>query len=113
VALSKLGKSREAIADFSSALEVRPQFTEARFLRALERAKLGDLDGALADFDAAIQDDPQPHILARRGLTRAARGDFAGAAADFARALEVAPPGWSQRSQVEQMLQRARSELRR
>jgi tetratricopeptide (TPR) repeat protein len=112
-ALSKLGKARESIADFSRALDIRPQFTEARVLRATEKAKLGDLSGALADYDAAIEFDPQSHLLARRGMTRAALGDLAGAAADFSRALELAPPGWSQRPQVEEMLQRARSELRR
>jgi tetratricopeptide (TPR) repeat protein len=113
IGFSKVGRPREAIADFSAALKIRPQFTEARVNRANERAKAGDFDSALADFDAAIEFDPQPHVLARRGVTRAARGDLAGAVADFTRALEKAPAGWPQRPQVEEMLLRARSEMRR
>jgi tetratricopeptide (TPR) repeat protein len=113
VALARLGKSREAIADFSSALEVRPHFMEARVLRANERARIGDLNGALSDLDAAIEFDPQPQLFHRRGITKAARGDLPGAVADFNRALELAPPGWPARPSVEEMLQRARSELKR
>ena len=113
VALARLGKSREAIADFSTALQVRPRFTEVRVYRANERARIGDLDGAISDFNAAIQFDPQPHLFHRRGMTKAARGDFPGAVADFSRALEIAPPGWPARASVEEMLQRARSELKR
>jgi len=107
-ALSKMGRPQEAIADFSRALEIRPQYMEARIGRATDRARLGDLDGAIADLDEAIRFDPQPAIYVRRGMTRAMREDLAGAATDFARALELAPPDWPQRRQVQEFLDRAR-----
>ncbi len=107
-ALSKIGRSQEAAAEFSRALELRPQFMEARIGRATERAKLGDLDGALADLDEAVRFDPQPSVYVRRGTTRAMRNDLPGAAADFSLALELAPPDWPQRRQVQEFLDRAR-----
>lgn len=112
LALSKLGRPREAIADFSRALELRPQFVEARVNRANERTKLGDAEGAIADLDAAIEFDPQPPLFARRGVIRAIKKDLRGAVADFEQALQRAPPGWSQRRQVEEFLRQARSETK-
>jgi tetratricopeptide (TPR) repeat protein len=108
-ALSRLGRPQEAIADFSRALELRPQFMEARIGRAADRSKLGDLEGAIADLDEAIHFDPQPSIYVRRGVARAMRQDLPGAAGDFARALELAPPDWPQRPQVQEYLDRSRA----
>ena len=110
LALSKLNRPREAVADFNRALSLRPQFVEARINRATDLTKLGNLDGALADLDEAIRFDPQPAIHVRRGITRSMKGDMPGAVSDFARALEIAPPNWSARRQVEEFLQRARAE---
>jgi len=100
-----------AIPAYSRALELRPGYVEARVERAIERRKIGDLAGALADLDAAIEVDPHPRILSLRGVTRAITQDLRGAVADFERALERAPADWPQRAEVEQHLRQARSEL--
>jgi tetratricopeptide (TPR) repeat protein len=108
-ALSKLGNVGGAISDFSTALSRRPHYVEARILRATEWSKTGNLDAALIDLDEAVSFDPQPSIYVRRGMTRAMREDREGAAADFARALELAPPDWPPRRQVQEYLQRVRT----
>jgi protein O-mannosyl-transferase len=102
-----------AIDSYSRALELRPNFVEARVERALERRKRGDLAGALADLDAAIAFDSQPRILSQRGITRAMNQDLRGAIADFEQALQRAPADWPHRAQVEKHLLQARSELPR
>ena len=52
----------------------------------------GDRDGSLADFDRALEADPDyPEAYNNRGVARHGLGDLAGALADFDRALEVAP----------------------
>jgi tetratricopeptide (TPR) repeat protein len=109
IALAALARPREAIDDFSKALQLRPQYVEARILRASEQAKVGDLDAALSDLDAAIAFDPQPLIFVRRGIARAMKPDPRGAAEDFRRALDLAPPDWPQRRQVEEFLKQTRS----
>ena len=55
-------------------------------------AQAGDLDGALAALDRAIELAPSDHrAFIRRGMLRLAKGDFAGASADLDTALELDP----------------------
>ncbi|MGI6419926.1 MAG: tetratricopeptide repeat protein [Thermoguttaceae bacterium] len=52
----------------------------------------GDLDGAIAEIEQALQIDPRcAEAWNNRGAIRYARGDACGAMADFDRALEVHP----------------------
>jgi tetratricopeptide (TPR) repeat protein len=102
-----------AIQAYDRALELRPQYVEARRERANERVKTGNLAGALADLDAAIEFDPHPQLLTQRGVTRAMTQDFRGAVADFERALERAPADWPHRRLVEEHLRQARAALPR
>ena len=60
--------------------------------RGLAKQKQGDLKGALADYDRAIEINP--HDAApynNRGLAKMAMGDLDGALADYNRALEISP----------------------
>jgi tetratricopeptide (TPR) repeat protein len=61
--------------------------------RGVHKAQGGDLDGAIADFDKAIQINP--HLVsayANRGTARIDRGrDLEGAVGDFTKALELNP----------------------
>jgi tetratricopeptide (TPR) repeat protein len=62
------------------------------FNRAGAKKAVGDLDGAIADYDLAIQLDPKDAaIYNNRGLAKQAKGDFNAAIADFNRAMELNP----------------------
>ncbi|MCI0341201.1 MAG: tetratricopeptide repeat protein, partial [Planctomycetales bacterium] len=69
--------------------------------RGNARKLLGDLDGALADYDQVIRLDPgDPRGYLGRGIVRDARGDRRGAIADFGESLRLdpAPPAaWNNR----------------
>jgi Flp pilus assembly protein TadD len=52
--------------------------------------KEGDVNGALADLDRALQNDPH-YVMAytNRGIARAGMGDSQGAMADFTQAIKM------------------------
>jgi lipoprotein NlpI len=53
---------------------------------------VGDLDGALADFNKAVELDPGTAVFYRlRGGIKEAKGDLDGAIVDFRRTLELKP----------------------
>ncbi|MCA3416244.1 MAG: tetratricopeptide repeat protein [Roseomonas sp.] len=81
-----------AIADFTEAIRLNPEFISAFNNRGNARADQGDLNGAIADFSEAIRLNPQ-HVSAfnNRGFTRAQQGDRAGAITDFSEAIRLAP----------------------
>jgi tetratricopeptide (TPR) repeat protein len=62
------------------------------FNRAGAKKAAGDLDGAIADYDRAIQIDPKDAaIYNNRGLTKQAKGDLDAAIVDFNRAIQLNP----------------------
>jgi tetratricopeptide (TPR) repeat protein len=59
-------------------------------IRGIEKAKNGDLDGAIADFDRAAELDPRndaPYY--NRAQARRLKNDTAGAIADYTKAIEL------------------------
>ena len=59
--------------------------------RGLAKETKGDHDGAIADYNRAIELDPkQPRAYMNRGFAKQANGDVDGAIADYNRALELA-----------------------
>jgi len=74
----------------ASALEINPRLTTAFYNRGNLRLNLGDLDGALADFDQALQTDPDD-VMAynNRGIAKLAKGDLNGAIEDFNHAIKI------------------------
>lgn len=82
---------------FTQAIAEDPANARLYFERARVRRDRGDLDGARADYDAALQRAPDmAWAYYERGLLRESRGDLAGAAADLRRALDnrVRASGW-------------------
>ena len=62
------------------------------YQRAREKYKKGDLDGALADYQKAVELKPaDADGYIGRADVRGDKGDFAGAMADYARAIELKP----------------------
>src|SRR4029077_18844208 len=60
--------------------------------RGLAKEAKGDYDGAIADFNRAIELDPKLAIFyTNRGLAKEAKGDLDGAIADYTRAIELDP----------------------
>src|SRR5437870_10728144 len=58
--------------------------------RGIEKAKNGDLDGALADFNRAIELNPKDDApYYNRAQARRLKNDTAGASADYTRAIEL------------------------
>ena len=55
----KMGKTENAIGDFSNAIELSPNHPKAYHLRGLAREMAGENDEALADFGKAIDIDPE------------------------------------------------------
>jgi len=62
------------------------------FNRAGAKKAAGNLDGAIADYDRAIQIDPKDAaIYNNRGLAKQAKGDLDAAIVDFNRAIQLNP----------------------
>jgi tetratricopeptide (TPR) repeat protein len=77
--------------------------------RGTLRLQRGRTKEALEDYDRALALQPDNAlVLVARGQTRLVLGNGPGAAADLERALQLSPPGWALRRDVEALLQRAR-----
>ena len=92
LAYRSLGKSAEAIANFSKAIEIDPRYGEAYNNRGSAYASLGNYVQAIADFSRAIGSDPKyGDAYHNRGSAHANLGNYAQAIADFTRAIEIDP----------------------
>lgn len=77
-----------AIADYSEAIRINPDFGDAFCNRGMARQAKDDIDGALADYDQAIRLQPaDPINFNNRGVAREAKGDLEGALADYHEAI--------------------------
>ncbi|WP_306226854.1 tetratricopeptide repeat protein [Bosea beijingensis] len=83
-----LGRPAEAEKDYTEALVIAPKFAALYRDRGRVRFTLGNRDGAMADFTAAIENDPfDPDNHANRGYLRLLQYDFAGAGEDLRKGL--------------------------
>jgi len=94
-----------ALADYTKAIELKPDHAFAYNNRGVVKKAKGDLDGALADETRAIELSPNlPEAWYNRGFVKHARGDLDGALADETRAIELKPDfaqAWYNRGLVE------------
>jgi lipoprotein NlpI len=82
---------QHALADLNQALESDPKNGDALFYRGWTKLDLGDLPGALADYNQLVELNPQyadtslklTDALFKRALVKQCQGDLAGALADF------------------------------
>ena len=78
-----------ALADFTSALERKPQDVELLAERGHTFHVNGQYEQAVADFDAAFRLKPSMITLLQRGSSLRAKGDFDRAMADYTAAFDL------------------------
>lgn len=90
--LAGLGRLEEALADFSTVIELDPNYPDYYFDRADVRRKLGDLDGALADYDTATTlTEPFYELHYNRADLLIEMGDLDAAARELSYVLDLEP----------------------
>lgn len=86
------GDLDQAIADFSEAVRLDPQMTNAFYMRGLCRNRKGDFDGAIADFSEAIRLNPKAYgAYYSRGNAWFRKGDLDQAIADYGEVIRLNP----------------------
>ncbi|MBW4611955.1 MAG: serine protease [Desmonostoc vinosum HA7617-LM4] len=86
------GDFRGAIADYTQAIKLNPNYLKAYNNRGLARYLLGDHSGAIADFNQSLKINPNDaDAYNNRGLVRSAVGDKKGALGDYSQALRFNP----------------------
>ncbi|HOZ70556.1 MAG TPA: tetratricopeptide repeat protein [Chitinophagaceae bacterium] len=79
-----------AIQDFTKAIELNPNFSNAYFNRALSRNKLQDFPGAISDYTKAIEINPEfDAAYYNRGNIYRSNKDFALAILDYNAAIKI------------------------
>ena len=87
------GAYAEAVADFSEAIGLRPEYGEAFHNRGVAKWRMEDLAGALADFDESVTLGQVELWRAYkvRGDLKAEMGQLDEALADYRRSLAIRP----------------------
>jgi tetratricopeptide (TPR) repeat protein len=82
-----------AIADFSRAININPEYADGYNNRGWAYYRQGEYETAIVDYTRAIELDPESAgaYIISQGLARYAQGDLEGAIADFSRAIELDP----------------------
>ena len=81
------GDYQGAIADYSKAIEINPEYAYAFLNRGNSKNKLGDHQGAIADYTKAIEINPNyAYVYFNRGITRELVNDLQGTCLDWRKA---------------------------
>ncbi len=92
-----------AIADFTRAIELKPDDTGAHYLRGIALDRKGSLDRAITDTTEALRLDPDGKLMPQspslmtarayyiRGRAHAARGETDSAVIEYAKAIKLDP----------------------
>ena len=79
-----------AIADYTKAIELEPNYADAYYNRGNSKRKLKDYYGAIADYTKAIELDPNySNAYSNRGINKENLGDLNGACADWKKAARL------------------------
>jgi tetratricopeptide (TPR) repeat protein len=90
VVYQQQGQLDLAIDEYTQAIALNPQFSEAYYNRGNAYYDKGDLDRAIADFDQAIEFDPQDaEAYYNRGLAYASKGRYDQALSDLSKCIEI------------------------
>lgn len=86
------GNLDQAIADYSEAIQLKPDFFVAYLNRGTAQRKKGEVDLAIADYTMAIQIKSDLYdAYTLRGICYGKKGQYEEAIADFTKALEKRP----------------------
>ncbi len=86
------GNVKEAIEDYTTALQQFPGYSEAYANRGAAYFKAGDFSAAIRDYDKAIKIKPgNSRNYYNRAAGKATTGDFSGALDDYNRFLQMQP----------------------
>ena len=86
------GDFHSAIADYSRAIELKPDYAEACFSRGVAKFMQRDYRGTIVDFDKIIELKPDyADAYNYRGGAKFIQGDYHGAIADFDKAIKLDP----------------------
>jgi tetratricopeptide (TPR) repeat protein len=84
------GRGDSAVADFTKALTLDPDFTQAYLNRGFALIQNGDPQAAIADLDLVLERQPEnAAAFSLRGTARLRNGDHSGAVEDYTRAVEL------------------------
>lgn len=99
---------QEAVADYTRATELDPQYAKAYNNRGNAYAALGEDESALTDYDLALKIDPNLGLVYfNRGLLHYRAGDPQQAIADLEMYLDLVPHA-EDRAQVEDFIEQLR-----
>jgi tetratricopeptide (TPR) repeat protein len=92
IAYDDLGHTKGAIADYTTAIRLQPNYPEAYYDRALAYEQIGDVSRALNDYGSAIQQNPKDaDFFFHRGLIYLNMRRWDDAIGDFTRSHELDP----------------------
>jgi tetratricopeptide (TPR) repeat protein len=92
IAYDDLGRPEAAIADFTTAIKLQPNYPEAYYDRALAYEQIGDMPRALSDYGTAIQQNPKDaDFFFHRGLIYLSMRRFDEAISDFTQTHDLEP----------------------
>ena len=86
---------RGAVSDFTKAIELKPEYVEAYYSRAICESKLGKNDEALADFNKVTELDPgnKNAVFNRAYYIKQQTGDYQSAVEDYNLYLDLNKDG--------------------
>ena len=87
---NELKDHKGAIADFTKAIELNPDYAYAYYNRGYVKCNLEDYKGAIADFTKAIELNPDFALAyVNRGISKENLNDLNGACADWRKAASL------------------------
>ena len=81
-----------AIADYTQAIRLKPNYADAYYNRGIVKSDIEDLTGAIVDYSEAIRIKPSyPEAFLNRGNVKDDLGDITGAIRDYSQAIRIKP----------------------